>query len=79
MVRNEDEGGQAEVVWTCHEKRPRVCRKKDHGNLPGKRKRGRPKRRFLDVVKEDMEKVGAKEMDIEDRKMWRMMTRCGHP
>ena len=23
--------------------------------LPGKRKRGRPKRRFLDVVKEDME------------------------
>ena len=41
------------------------------------RKRGRPKRRFLDVVKEDMEEVGAKEMDIEDRKMW--MIRCGHP
>ena len=32
MVRNEDEGGQAEVVWTCHEERPRVCRKKDDGN-----------------------------------------------
>ena len=47
--------------------------------LPGKRKRGRPKRRFLDVVKEDMEEVGAKEMDIKDRKMWRMMIRCGHP
>ena len=31
-VRNEDEGGQAEVVWTCHEERPRVCRKKDDGN-----------------------------------------------
>ena len=29
---NEDEGGQAEVVWTCHEERPRVCRKKDDGN-----------------------------------------------
>ena len=39
----------------------------------------RPKRRFLDAVKEDMEEVGAKEMDIEDRKMWRMMIRCGHP
>ena len=25
--------------------------------LPGKRKRGRPKRRFLDVVKEDMGKL----------------------
>ena len=47
--------------------------------LPGKRKRGRPKRRFLDVVKEDMKEIGAKEMDIEDRKMWRMMIRCGHP
>ena len=45
--------------------------------LPGKRKRGRPKRRFLDVVKEDMKEVDAKEIDIEDRKMWRMMIRCG--
>ena len=35
--------------------------------LPGKRKRGRPKRRFLDVVKEDMGEVGAKETDVEDR------------
>ena len=47
--------------------------------LLGKRKRGRPKRQFLDVVKEDMGEVGAKEMDVEDRKMWRMMIRCGHP
>ena len=47
--------------------------------LPGKRKRGRPKKRFLDVVKKDMEEVGVKEMDIEDRKMWRMMICCGHP
>ena len=29
--------------------------------LLGKRKRGRPKRRFLDVVKKDMGKVGARE------------------
>ena len=33
--------------------------------LPGKRKRGRPKRRFLDIVKEDTGKVGARENDIE--------------
>ena len=33
--------------------------------LPGKRKRGRPKRRFLDVVKEDMEEVGAKERTLK--------------
>ena len=44
-----------------------VERKMMEMELPGKRKRGRPKRRFLDVVKEDMEEVGAKEMDIEDK------------
>ena len=45
--------------------------------LLGKR-RGRPKRRFLDVVKEDMGEVGAKETDVEDRKVWKMMICCGH-
>ena len=33
--------------------------------LQGKKKRGRPRRRFLDVVKENMGKVGAKETDVE--------------
>ena len=46
--------------------------------LPGKKKRGRLKRRFLDVVKEDMGKVGAK-MDIENRTLWRNIIRCGNP
>ena len=78
-IRNEDEGRQAEVVWTCHEERPRVCRKMIEMELPGKRKRGRPKRRFLDVVKEDMGEVGAKEMDVEGREVWRIMICCGHP
>ena len=35
--------------------------------IPGRRKRGRPKRRWLQVVKEDKEKVGAVEEDVEDR------------
>ena len=56
-----------------------VGRKMMEMELPGKRKRGRPKRRFLDVVKEDMEEVGAKETDIKDKKMWRTIIRCGHP
>ena len=56
-----------------------VGRKMMEIELPGKRGRGRPKIRFLDVVKEDMKEVGVKEMGIEDRKMWRMMIRCGHP
>ena len=56
-----------------------VGRKMMEMELLGKRKRGKPKRRFLDVVKEDMGEIGAKETDVEDRKMWRMMRRCGHP
>ena len=33
--------------------------------LPGKMKRGRPKRRFMDVVKEDMAEVEVTEEDTE--------------
>ena len=40
--------------------------------LPGKRRRGRQKKRFLDAVKEDMG-------DVEDRKVWKKMISCGHP
>ena len=43
------------------------------------RRRGRPKRRFLDVVKEDMGEVGAKETDIEDRMVWMEIIHCGYP
>ena len=56
-----------------------VGRKMMEMELPGKRRRGRPKRRFLDVVKEDMGKVDVKETDVKDREMWNMMIRCGHP
>ena len=45
---------------------------------PGKRKRGRPKRRFLDEVKEDMGKIGARETDVENRTVWRKMIRYGY-
>ena len=55
-----------------------VGRKMMEMELPGKR-RGRPKRRFLDVVKEDMGEVGVKETDVEDRKnddtLWPPLTK----
>ena len=47
--------------------------------LPGKRKRGKPKRRFLDVVKEDTREDGTKESDVENRMAWRKMKRYGYP
>ena len=67
--------------WYGHVMRDQeyVGRKMMEMELPKKRKRGRPKRRFLDVVKEDMREVVAKETDVEDRKMWRMMICCDHP
>ena len=47
--------------------------------LPGKRKRGRPKRRFMDVVKEGMAEVEVKEEDADNRSNWRLKIRCGDP
>ena len=47
--------------------------------LPVIKKRGRPKRRFLDVVKENTGKVGAREKDIENTTVWKKMIRCGYP
>ncbi|KAI5098071.1 hypothetical protein C0J45_11798, partial [Silurus meridionalis] len=46
---------------------------------PGRRKIGRPRRRFIDVEREDMQVVGVKEADVEDRVVWRWMIRCGDP
>ena len=56
-----------------------VGRKMTEMELPGKRKRGRPKRRFLDVMKEDMGKVDVKETDIKNRTVWRKIICCGYP
>ena len=47
--------------------------------LPGKRKRGRPKRRFMDVVKEDMAEVEVTEEGTVDRNNRRRNIRCGDP
>ena len=65
---------EARLRWYGH------LRRKDDGyigrrmlrmELPGKRKRGRPKRRFMDVVKEDMAEVEVTVEDTVDRRNWR--------
>ena len=50
-----------------------VGRKMMEMELLGKRKQGRAKRRFLDIVKEDMKEVNAKETDGENSTVWRKM------
>ena len=43
--------------------------------LPGKKKRGRPNRRCMDAVREDMPHVEVTEEDAEDRTEWRWKIR----
>ena len=43
----------------------------DAEELPGKRKRERPKRRFMDAVREDMAVAEVTEHDSENRTEWR--------
>ena len=45
--------------------------------MPGRRKRGRPRRRWMDLAREDMERVGAKKGDEVDRDKWKILWRCG--
>ena len=80
--RFEDKTREARLMWYGH------VRRKDDGyigrrmmrmELPGKRKRGKPKRRFMDVVKEDMAEVEVTEEDTEGRNNWRWKIRCGDP
>ena len=47
--------------------------------LPGNRKRGRPKIRFMDVVKEGMVEVEVTEEDTEGRNNRRRKIHCGDP
>ena len=47
--------------------------------VPGRRKRRRPRRRWIDLAREDMERVGAKEGDKVDREKWKILSRCGDP
>ena len=47
--------------------------------IPGKRTRGRPRRRWNDNIKEDMKKENVSEEEAKDRLKWRMATRCCNP
>ena len=47
--------------------------------MPGMGKQGIPKRRCIDVVKEDMADVEVTAEDTEVRTEWRVKIRCGDP
>ena len=93
-IRNEYIRGTAQVGRFREKTREAILRwyghvlRKDDGyigrrmlrmELPGNMKRRSPKRRFMDVVKEDMAEVEVTEEDTEDRNNWRWKIRCGDP
>ena len=56
-----------------------VTRKSMDLRVEGKRKRGRPQRRWMDCLKEDLEERELTEHDAADRQRWRFMTRSDDP
>ena len=73
---------ESRLRWYGHVKRREdayVGRRVLEMELPGKRKVGRPKRRFMDAVKEGMKEVGVNEGDVHNRSNWRRKIRCGDP
>ena len=72
---------EARLRWYGH-----VCRKDDayvgkrvREMIVGRRKRGRPRRRWQDCIKEDMKMVGVREEDAMDRNKWRSRICTGDP
>jgi hypothetical protein len=47
--------------------------------LPGKLAIGRPNRRFMDVIKEDIKVLGVRGEEAEDKVMRRQKMSCGDP
>ena len=47
--------------------------------VPGRRKRERPRRRWMNLAREDMERIGARKRDEVDWVKWRILSRCGEP
>ena len=73
---------EARLRWYGHVQRredDHIGRRMLRMEPPGRRKRGRPKRRYMDAVKEDMRVAGVGEEDVRDRLRWRRMIRCGDP
>ena len=82
MGRFGEKTREARLSWNGHVLRNDdgyIGRRMLKMELPGKRKRGRPKRRLMDVVKEDMAEVEGTEEDTEDTNNWRWKIRCGDP
>ena len=70
----------ARLRWYGHVKRRKeglVEKRMMEMTVPRRRKRGRPGRRQMDLAREDMKRVVAKEEDEIDRVKWKIFSLCG--
>ena len=77
-----DEVREARLRWYGHVQRRNteyVGKRMLCLELSGKRRRGRPKTRFMDVVREDMRVVGVSDRDTTTGRNWRLRIQCGDP
>ncbi|XP_077407522.1 uncharacterized protein LOC144038707 [Vanacampus margaritifer] len=75
-----DKVREARLRWFEHVQRRAseyIGRRMLSFQMPSRWSRERPKRRFMDVVKEDMKEVGVRVEDAEDRVRWRQLLCCG--
>ena len=80
--RMKDKLREGRLRWYEHVRRrdeDYVGRRVMEMDVPGTRRRGRPKRRYMDSIKEDLREVGARVEDVTDRRRWRELIRCGDP
>ena len=64
------------MEWACDEKRGTLCMKEGDGNesTMGRRKRGKPMRRWLVRVRDDIKENGLSRKEVSDRATWRRMS-----
>ena len=56
-----------------------VCRRVMNMEVPGRRKRGRPRKRWKDTLNEDMRDKNLQREDTQDRSRWRRLIRNSDP
>ena len=47
--------------------------------VSGRKRRGKPRRRWMDLAREYLKSIGAKEGDKIDRDKWKILSHCGDP
>ena len=68
------------ILSTEKKERRRLSGEKDDGDGGARHKKKRKaKKRWMDLVREDMERIGAREGDKVDGVKWRLLSRCGDP